>query len=81
MWEKEKQKRKEQFAKDELAFEEKMLNDQLNKLNSMLQNVEFDGIIFDLLSEEDKEKLKNALAPMRDLEELIKSKFQLTQFS
>ena len=57
--EKEKQKRKEQFAKDELAFEEKMLNDQLNKLNSMLQNVEFDGIIFDLLSEEEKEKIKN----------------------
>jgi TP901 family phage tail tape measure protein len=57
--EKEKQKRKEQFAKDELALEEKMLNNQLSKLNSMLQNVEFDGIIFDLLSEEDKEKLKN----------------------
>ena len=57
--EKEKQKRKEQFAKDELALEEKMLNDQLTKLNSMLQNVEFDGIIFDLLSDEDKEKLKN----------------------
>lgn len=57
--EKEKQKRKEQFAKDELAFEEKMLNDQLTKLNSMLQNIEFDGIIFDLLSDEDKEKLKN----------------------
>lgn len=33
------------------------------------------------LSKSDKEKLKNALAPMRDLEELIKSKFQLTQFS
>jgi CBS domain-containing protein len=33
------------------------------------------------LSKADKEKLKNALAPMRDLEELIKSKFQLTQFS
>lgn len=32
-------------------------------------------------SKTDKEKLKNALAPMRDLEELIKSKFQLTQFS
>ena len=29
----------------------------------------------------DREKLKNALAPMRELEELIKSKFQLTQFS
>jgi CBS domain-containing protein len=33
------------------------------------------------LSRVDKEKLKNALAPMRELEELIKSKFQLTQFS
>ncbi|MFV5696446.1 DUF294 nucleotidyltransferase-like domain-containing protein [Flavobacterium sp. LB3P122] len=33
------------------------------------------------LSKIDKEKLKNALAPMRELEELIKSKFQLTQFS
>lgn len=33
------------------------------------------------LSKADKDKLKNALAPMRDLEELIKSKFQLTQFS
>jgi CBS domain-containing protein len=29
----------------------------------------------------DKEKLKNALAPMKELEELIKNKFQLTQFS
>jgi CBS domain-containing protein len=25
--------------------------------------------------------LKNALAPMKELEELIKNKFQLTQFS
>ncbi|MBK0368520.1 DUF294 nucleotidyltransferase-like domain-containing protein [Flavobacterium agrisoli] len=33
------------------------------------------------LSKLDREKLKNALAPMRELEELIKSKFQLTQFS
>jgi CBS domain-containing protein len=33
------------------------------------------------LSKIDKEKLKNALAPMKDLEELIKNKFQLTQFS
>jgi CBS domain-containing protein len=29
----------------------------------------------------DKERLKNALAPMKELEELIKDKFQLTQFS
>jgi len=33
------------------------------------------------LTKLDKEKLKNALAPMRDLEELIKSNFKLTQFS
>lgn len=33
------------------------------------------------LSKVDKENLKNALAPMRELEELIKTKFKLTQFS
>lgn len=33
------------------------------------------------LSKIDKENLKNALTPMRELEELIKTKFQLTQFS
>ena len=33
------------------------------------------------LNKVDKEKLKNALAPMKELEELIKDKFQLTQFS
>jgi CBS domain-containing protein len=33
------------------------------------------------LNKVDKEKLKNALNPMRDLEELIKDRFQLTQFS
>lgn len=33
------------------------------------------------LSKSDKEKLKNAFAPMEDLEELIKDRFQLTQFS
>ena len=38
-------------------------------------------INLDELSKIDREKLKNALAPMRELEELIKSKFQLTQFS
>lgn len=38
-------------------------------------------INLDELNKLDKEKLKNALAPMRDLEELIKDKFQLTQFS
>lgn len=33
------------------------------------------------LSKIDKENLKNALAPMKELEELIKNKFKLTQFS
>ncbi|MBC7607411.1 MAG: CBS domain-containing protein, partial [Burkholderiales bacterium] len=33
------------------------------------------------LSKTDKEKLKNALAPMKEMEELIKDSFQLTQFS
>jgi len=33
------------------------------------------------LSKIDKENLKNALAPMKELEELIKTKFKLTQFS
>ena len=38
-------------------------------------------INLDELSKADKEILKNALAPMRELEELIKDTFQLTQFS
>ena len=33
------------------------------------------------LSKVDKEKLKNALTPMKELEDLIKDRFQLTQFS
>jgi CBS domain-containing protein len=33
------------------------------------------------LSKNDREKLKNALIPMKELEELIKDTFQLTQFS
>ncbi|MBC5838744.1 DUF294 nucleotidyltransferase-like domain-containing protein [Flavobacterium muglaense] len=38
-------------------------------------------INLDELSKTDKEKLKNALAPMKELEDLIKDTFQLTQFS
>jgi CBS domain-containing protein len=33
------------------------------------------------LSKVDKENLKNAIAPIKELEELIKDSFQLTQFS
>jgi len=38
-------------------------------------------INLDELSKIDKEKLKNAFAPMKELEELIKDNFKLTQFS
>lgn len=38
-------------------------------------------INIDELSKNDREKLKNAFHPMKELEELIKDKFQLTQFS
>jgi CBS domain-containing protein len=38
-------------------------------------------INLDELSKSDREKLKNALVPMKDLEELTKDKFRLTQFS
>lgn len=35
----------------------------------------------DEMSKPDREKLKNALAPIKELEEVIKDKFRLTQFS
>ena len=38
-------------------------------------------INIDELSKVDKERLKNEFSAMRDLEELIKDSFQLTQFS
>lgn len=37
-------------------------------------------LLIEELSKSDKEKLKNALIPMRELEEIIKNKFQLTYF-
>ncbi|HQW68188.1 MAG TPA: DUF294 nucleotidyltransferase-like domain-containing protein [Flavobacterium sp.] len=40
-----------------------------------------DFINIEELSKPDREKLKNALNPMKDLEELIKDRYQLTQFS
>jgi CBS domain-containing protein len=40
-----------------------------------------DFINVEELSKADREKLKNALTPMKELEELIKDKFRLTQFS
>ncbi len=40
-----------------------------------------DFVNIEELTKVDREKLKNALIPMRELEDLIKDKFQLTQFS
>ena len=40
-----------------------------------------DFINVEELTKADKEKLKNALVPMKELEDLIKDKFRLTQFS
>jgi len=40
-----------------------------------------DFINIEELNKAERERLKNALSPMKDLEELIKDKFQLTQFS
>lgn len=60
--EKEKQRRKEQFAKEELVKEEAMLREQLAKLQQMQEGVGFDGVQFNLLSEEDKAKLENDIA-------------------
>lgn len=40
-----------------------------------------DYINVDELTKAEKERLKNALTPMKELEELIKDKFRLTQFS
>ena len=40
-----------------------------------------DFIDIDELTKVEKDRLKNALIPMRELEDLIKDKFQLTQFS
>jgi CBS domain-containing protein len=40
-----------------------------------------DYIDIEEFSKVEREKLKNALTPMKELEELIKDKFQLTQFS
>lgn len=52
------------------------------RLNEGLKNEDSGQFInLDELTKLDKEKLKQALAPMKELEELIKSNFKLTQFS
>ena len=50
-------------------------------LEGLKNDTSGDYINVEEMSKVDKEKMKNALAPMKELEELIKDKFQLTQFS
>ncbi|WP_293872127.1 DUF294 nucleotidyltransferase-like domain-containing protein [Flavobacterium sp.] len=50
-------------------------------LEGLKNDTSGDYINVEELSKVDKEKLKNAFAPMKELEDLIKDKFQLTQFS
>jgi CBS domain-containing protein len=50
-------------------------------LEGLKDDTKGDYINVEELTKVDKEKLKNALVPMKELEELIKDKFQLTQFS
>ncbi len=50
-------------------------------LEGLKNNTNGQFVDLEEISKTDKEKLKNALQPMRDLEELIKDSFQLTKFS
>ena len=53
----------------------------IRTLEGLKNDTSGDFVNLEELSKIDKEKLKNALLPMKELEELIKDKFQLTQFS
>ncbi len=50
-------------------------------LEGLKNDTSGDYIMVDELTKADKEKLKNALVPMKELEDLIKDRFRLTQFS
>jgi CBS domain-containing protein len=78
-----------QLAMEEPRFSEVYLNcaeafQTLSKFRT-LEGLKNDSsgqyINLEELSKIDREKLKNALAPMKELEELVKDKFRLTQFS
>ncbi|MCA1967250.1 MAG: hypothetical protein LDL23_11450, partial [Flavobacterium sp.] len=87
--EEEKEKRKKEFQERELQMEEAMLKEQINLLNKMIDDVNFEGIDFSLLSPEDEEKLRiqieaiqNAIAKLKsakngDVEENSKKELDL----
>ncbi|WP_339836410.1 phage tail tape measure protein [uncultured Flavobacterium sp.] len=59
--EEEKVRRKDQFQKEELAKEEAYLNQQIEKYKDILSGKDIDGIQFNLLTEEQKDKLAEDL--------------------
>lgn len=87
--EEEKEKRKKEFQERELQLEEVMLKEQINLLNKMIEDINFEGIDFSLLSPEDEEKLRiqieaiqNAIAKLKaakngDVEENSKKELDL----
>lgn len=64
--EEEKEKRKKEFQERELQMEEAMLKEQINLLNKMIDDVNFEGIDFSLLSPEDEEKLRIQIEAIRN---------------
>ncbi|HOD09716.1 MAG TPA: hypothetical protein PKH91_03145 [Flavobacterium sp.] len=58
-----------------------MVLSKFRTLEGLKNDSNGDFINIEELSKPDREKLKNALNPMKDLEELIKDRYQLTQFS
>ena len=62
------------------AAEAFMILSKIRTKEGLKNNSNGQFISIEELSKSDKEKLKNALAPMKELEEIIKNKFQLTYF-
>lgn len=62
------------------AAEAFMILSKIRTKEGLKNNSNGQFISVEELSKSDKEKLKNALAPMKELEEIIKNKFQLTYF-
>lgn len=54
---------------------------KMRTVEGLKNNSDGQYINVDEMSKSDREKLKNCLAPMKDLEEIIKNKFKLTYFT
>ena len=62
------------------AAEAYMFLSKIRTQEGLKNNTNGQYILLEEISKSDKEKLKNALLPMKELEEIIKNKFQLTYF-